>query len=75
MAQVVCSGIDEIHNPGSGEAIEQGCTCPVMDNSYGMGMLGGSVLHPDTGKPVFIFHEDCPVHGLGTGAMCEIKEQ
>lgn len=75
MAQVMRSGIDEVPNPGSAEAVEKGCTCPVMDNSYGMGMLGGSVLHPDTGNPLFIFHEDCPVHGVGTGVMCETTEQ
>ena len=27
-------------NPGSDDAIEQGCRCPVMDNAHGHGYLG-----------------------------------
>ena len=64
-----------IPNPGSPEAVAAGCTCPIMDNSHGFGMLGGAVTNPDDGKPVFIFHEDCPIHGLHMGAMNETKEQ
>lgn len=40
-------------NPGSREAGEAGCTCPVLDNSHGQGYLGG---------PYFVIREDCPLH-------------
>jgi hypothetical protein len=40
-------------NPGSDEAIEKGCTCPVIDNSYGKGYLGSDV---------FVVRMDCPLH-------------
>lgn len=45
-------------NPGSDEAIEQGCSCPVLDNGHGRGYLG----NPD----VFCYVLDCEVHGVGT---------
>ena len=41
-------------NPGSDEAVEMGCICPIMDNHYGKGYMG----NPD----VFIYNSDCPVH-------------
>jgi hypothetical protein len=44
------------HNPGSDEAIDAGCTCPVMDNSHGndyMGMEG-----------IFVMSGGCPLHGM-----------
>lgn len=41
-------------NPGSKEAIDQGCTCPVMDNDYGKGAYGTT----DT----FWINEHCPLH-------------
>jgi hypothetical protein len=41
--------------PGSDEAIQIGCTCPVMDNAHGQGAYG----QPDT----FWVSVDCPVHG------------
>jgi len=43
-------------NPGSPEAQEQGCTCPVLDNSYGAGV-------PSENGPLFWMTEDCPLHG------------
>lgn len=41
-------------NPGSDEAIEAGCTCPVLDNCHGKG-----------GDPFgyFWINLDCPIHG------------
>jgi hypothetical protein len=40
--------------PGSPEAQEQECTCPVMDNNYGKGI----------GKPPkFWMNQECPLHG------------
>lgn len=39
-------------NPGSEEAIKQGCICPVIDNHYGEGLPNGD----------FWYTEGCPVH-------------
>jgi hypothetical protein len=41
-------------NPGSDEAIKQGCTCPVLDNAHGKGRM----LQPG----VFWMSEGCPLH-------------
>jgi hypothetical protein len=41
-------------NPGSEEAIAQGCFCPIIDNNYGRGAYGD-------GKD-FWYTEGCPVH-------------
>lgn len=40
-------------NPGSDEAIEAGCTCPVLDNAHGEGRGDGT----------FWISGDCPIHG------------
>lgn len=45
-------------NPGSDEAVKEGCTCAVMDNNYG----SGSGWLDDNGDPAFWVTEDCPVH-------------
>lgn len=42
-------------NPGSDEAQEQGCLCPVMDNGHGRGYMGL--------PGIFVMREDCPLHG------------
>jgi hypothetical protein len=42
-------------NPGSPEAVADGCTCPVIDNRRGVGGIRG----PGT----FVFNTDCPLHG------------
>lgn len=42
-------------NPGSDEAIEMGCRCPVLDNAHGRGYL--------CEDGIFIVSGDCPVHG------------
>jgi len=41
--------------PGSPAAIEAGCTCPVLDNCGGQGIMGVGDL--------FWMRSDCPVHG------------
>lgn len=41
-------------NPGSDDAIEMGCTCPILDNGHGRGSYYG--------KDVFIYADGCPVH-------------
>lgn len=40
-------------NPGSDEAVEQGCKCPRMDNSYGKGYMM---------TDNFIISEECKLH-------------
>lgn len=47
-----------VPNPGSDEAVEQGCTCPVLDNARGRGAWGSSVENA-----IFWRREDCPLHG------------
>lgn len=41
-------------NPGSDEALNQGCTCPVLDNDHGRGYYGGYG---------FVIVASCPLHG------------
>ena len=43
-------------NPGSQEARSCGCTCPTMDNHYGMGRIGRD------GDRQFVTNQGCPVH-------------
>lgn len=43
-------------NPGSDEAIEAGCRCPVLDNRCGQGAYWG-------GFPSFWINDKCPIHG------------
>lgn len=42
-------------NPGSKEAVEKGCLCPVEDNKYGKG----------SGYDGFWVSDSCPIHGKG----------
>jgi hypothetical protein len=43
--------------PGTDEALAEGCTCPVIDNSYGRGYRG---------QPgIFVYSAACPIHGDG----------
>jgi hypothetical protein len=41
--------------PGSEAAIQNGCTCPVIDNGHGRGYMGIS--------DVYVHSGDCPLHG------------
>ncbi len=43
--------------PGSLQAYEAGCRCPVMDNSYGMGRFGDGL------KYGWWTNAACPLHG------------
>lgn len=47
-------------NPGSKEAIELGCTCPVYDNCHGVGFPWGET------DPAFWISGDCPLHSGGS---------
>jgi len=42
-------------NPGSDEALDLGCECPVMDNNHGSGS--------DWGPGKFWINGNCPLHG------------
>jgi len=42
-------------NPGSKEALAQGCTCAVIDNHYGNGI-------PYPSGPAFWITAGCPIH-------------
>lgn len=45
-----------VPNPGSKEAREEGCTCPVLDNNHGDGVcFAGERFWQDM---------NCPLHGL-----------
>ena len=44
-------------NPGSPEAREQGCVCPVLDNGHGAGRGG------DGEQFGWYIRGDCPLHG------------
>jgi hypothetical protein len=52
-------------NPGSPEAIEAGCICPVLDNGHGHGYMGG--MKDENGNLLFVTREDCPIHGRRKG--------
>ncbi len=45
-------------NPGSREALDRGCKCPVLDNNHGAG-IGKD---PD-GETMFWINDECPLHG------------
>jgi len=47
--------MNDTPNPGSDEAIKQGCTCPQEDNHYGKGCY-------DDGE-LFWINQNCPLHG------------
>jgi hypothetical protein len=46
----------DVPKPGSSLAIEQGCTCPVLDNGHGWGAWA---------EGLFWYSSDCPVHPSG----------
>lgn len=50
---------DTTPNPGSDEAIDGGCVCPVLDNGHGRGRPGVD----GTDGPSFWMNENCPMHG------------
>lgn len=45
---------DDAPTPGSAEAVEQGCTCPRIDNHYGRGYMDQ--------EGVFVTAMGCPLH-------------
>lgn len=49
-------------NPGSEEAIKDGCKCPVMDNFRGRGIP--MTAKDGTIQTAFWMSGDCPLHGF-----------
>lgn len=56
-------------NPGSREAQQLGCTCPVMDNHYGNGVPDGK------GAVNFWMIADCPLHGINERKGSKAKKE
>ena len=56
-------------NPGSPEATQQGCTCPVLDNAHGAGWLCSTSWLRSNG--LFMVRADCPLHGTEARAKRE----
>lgn len=58
-------------NPGSREALDAGCLCPVIDN--GRGIECGWV--DDKGQPCFWMNMDCPIHGEEARSTIKAEEE
>jgi len=54
--------------PGSKEAIEAGCNCPVIDNHHGAGV---PLKHPGTSDMAigYWMTADCVIHGVKDAAQ------
>lgn len=50
-------------NPGSREAVEMGCKCPVIDNHHGKGVPMG-----EDGAPMFWRSANCRLHWTEMGS-------
>jgi len=46
---------DYEYNPGSDEALNNGCKCPIIDNNHGRGRFGDG--------DQYVIRLDCPLHG------------
>ena len=46
---------DYEYNPGSDEALDEGCLCPVIDNGHGRERFGDGEQ--------YVIRLDCPLHG------------
>lgn len=53
-------------NPGSDAAQERGCTCAVLDNAHGTYPHMG--FDPETGEPLWLISEGCPLHSWAWGS-------
>jgi hypothetical protein len=60
--------------PGSKEAIEAGCNCPVMDNRHGLGI---PMVNPETKEVQFAYWmtADCIIHGVNQNPEVMIEQQ
>jgi len=51
-------------NPGSDEALDNGCLCPVLDNGHGKRRDG-----------LFWMNADCPIHSIKNHTVSEKSTQ
>lgn len=65
---------DTTPKPGSKEAIEAGCNCPVMDNRHGLGI---PMVNPETKEIQFAYWmtSDCVLHGIKGGTEVAEEQQ
>lgn len=54
---------DKQPNPGSNEAVDMGCTCPMFDNCHGAG------AYIEKGEPLFWINDKCPIHSAKKEAL------
>ena len=50
--------LEALATMGSKAAVKAGCSCPVLDNVYGLGYVQAT----DTRPAQYIYHDGCPVH-------------
>lgn len=51
---------ETVPDPGTAKAIALGCSCPIIDNGYGKGWMGG--VKDENGDPVFVYTVGCKLH-------------
>jgi hypothetical protein len=54
-------------NPGSDDAVRHGCTCPVLDNNHGRGIVGG--YGGTKFRPAFWINGNCEYHVSPKGEL------
>ena len=60
----------KIPNPGSTEALDMGCRCPVIDNNHGR----SPVYVDEHGQSQWWINEECPLHGSQAAVDALFKE-
>lgn len=60
-------GNEKTSNPGSDEAIKQGCTCGAIENKHGKGFTAIG------GPPIFFKNPYCKIHGADAECLNEEK--
>lgn len=54
-------------HPGSPEAVDQGCRCPIIDNGHGKGRGGNGERFG------WFMRQDCPLHGWEEELMQQLE--
>jgi hypothetical protein len=60
-------------SPGSDEALDLGCTCPVLDNAHGKGAQG--TWDKPEGEKLFWITWGCPLHAPKTTCTDENAQE
>ena len=55
-------------NPGTRDAVINGCSCPVIENCYGKGR------YADGSKYGWFVYPDCPLHKMGDWLVVDKQE-